>query len=277
MKYVVAVSGGVDSVVLLDMLVKEQKHELIVAHFDHGIRRESPDDARFVKGLARHYGLLHEGAREQLGSTTSELQARVRRYAFLKKTAQKHNATLVTAHHMDDMIETVAINIRRGTGWRGLSVFGDTSIVRPLVEYLKADILEYAQTHNLEWVQDDTNNSDEYLRNRIRKQLRLMSREQKSEIFDLFSKQKNIRLRIDENIRDVVHIRSRYFFIMIHSSVALEILKRITAYTLTSLQLSAMLHAIKTIKPGNRMSAGSGITIRFTNREFIVENTSKLL
>jgi tRNA(Ile)-lysidine synthase len=82
MKYLVAVSGGIDSVVLLHKLVAAGEHELVVAHFDHGIREDSAEDARFVKGLAEHYGLPFVMKREELGKTAGEEQARTRRYAF---------------------------------------------------------------------------------------------------------------------------------------------------------------------------------------------------
>ena len=104
MKRVVAVSGGVDSVVLLDMLADEGVN-IVVAHFDHGIRPDSAADAWFVKALAARYGVEYIGKREELGADASEELARERRYAFLHEVAQKHHAKLVTAHHLDDLIE----------------------------------------------------------------------------------------------------------------------------------------------------------------------------
>lgn len=92
MKYVVAVSGGVDSVVLLDMLVKTGEHELVVAHFDHGIRNESTDDANFVAGLAAQYGLPFKVTQGHLGSAASEELARNKRYEFLKGLADSEAA-----------------------------------------------------------------------------------------------------------------------------------------------------------------------------------------
>ena len=107
MKYIVAVSGGVDSMVLLDMMVRAGAGELVVAHFDHGIRPDSHHDAAFVKKIAEQYGLPFESRREVLGETASEALARERRYAFLRHVAKKHNAQIVTAHHLDDLVETV--------------------------------------------------------------------------------------------------------------------------------------------------------------------------
>ena len=170
MKLIVAVSGGVDSVVLLDMLVQERQHELIVAHFDHGIRSDSAEDALFVAEITRRYGLPFEMKREELGANASEELARARRYAFLRGVAKKYEAVIATAHHMDDIAETIAINLTRGTGWRGLAVLaGD--VYRPLLGTTKAELRAYAQEHEISWHEDSTNTSDAYLRNRLRVKL----------------------------------------------------------------------------------------------------------
>src|SRR5690606_41547248 len=110
-----AVSGGIDSVVLLDMLSHVPGLKLVVTHFDHGIRPDSAQDAVFVEELAAHYGLPFETKRVELGTKASEELARRHRYAFLRDVAARYNAKIITAHHADDVIETVAINHIRGT------------------------------------------------------------------------------------------------------------------------------------------------------------------
>jgi tRNA(Ile)-lysidine synthase len=136
MNYIVAVSGGVDSVVLLDMLSKTQ-HKLIVAHVDHGIRgKESAADARFVAALARRYQLPFVSTELHLGAHASEETAREKRYEFLFGEAEKYRAVVVTAHHRDDIIETITLNLTRGTGWRGLAVLARKDIERPPLEMM---------------------------------------------------------------------------------------------------------------------------------------------
>ncbi len=116
-KYLVAVSGGVDSVVLLHQLVHAAEHTVLVAHVDHGIRGEaSAADARFVRALAESYNLPYYQTELKLAPTASEDQARQQRYNFLLTCAAQLNARLVTAHHRDDMIGSMAINVHRGTG-----------------------------------------------------------------------------------------------------------------------------------------------------------------
>src|SRR6185437_12936616 len=93
--YVVAVSGGVDSVVLLEVLRQLPGLHLIVAHYDHGIREESGDDRRFVEALAAQYALPFVFAEGHLGPTVSEATARDARYAFLNQVMRKHQASAI--------------------------------------------------------------------------------------------------------------------------------------------------------------------------------------
>src|SRR5688572_27728765 len=121
-KYIVAVSGGVDSMVLLHLLSQHSQSELIVAHFDHGIRPDSAEDRKLVEKTAKKYGLEFVYREGELGPGASEAEAREARYGFLQIIKVKHNAkAIVTAHHQDDMLETAIINMLRGTGRKGLS------------------------------------------------------------------------------------------------------------------------------------------------------------
>jgi tRNA(Ile)-lysidine synthase len=261
MKYLVAVSGGIDSVVLLDKLASEGKHELVVAHFDHGIRKESFLDAQFVERLSKKYGVPFETRREELGKYASEELARERRYAFLREMAAKHDATIVTAHHMNDIAETIAINLSRGTGWRGLAVL-DSDIYRPLLGMTKLEIWEYADKKRLDWREDSTNATDAYLRNRLRP--KLSDKDLVLQLAALRARQVEVKHEIESEIRKFVSEEfseySRYFFTQIDSVVALELLRAIavlvTGHSLTRPQLEQSLLAIKTARPGTRFPFG---------------------
>lgn len=268
--YVVAVSGGVDSIALLDMLSKTTDHEIIVAHFDHGIRVDSAEDAAFVGALAAKYGLPFESRREELGPDASEEKARNRRYEFLRAVAKKHDARIVTAHHADDVVETVAINFHRGTGWRGLAVL-DSDILRPLLLLSKADLIEYAQQRNLAWREDSTNASDAYLRNRLRHSTRVLDPEVKRELLALRSQQIESKRLIEQAVAELVGdgpAYSRYFFTHIPVVVAIECLRAITKGRLTRPQLERALLSIKTAGTKTSYQAGSGLTFDFTTRNF---------
>jgi len=271
-KYVVAVSGGVDSVALLDILSQKPELELIVAHFDHGIREESAEDAEFVAELAKKYNLKFETKREDLGAKSSEELARKRRYLFLNEIADRYQARLVTAHHADDVIETIAINLMRGTGWRGLSAM-DSDIVRPLTEITKAEIVNYAKVNGLSWHEDLTNAGDNYLRNKIRRQTMPLDLGAKRQLLILWHEQKRLKNDIDKEIGELNNInsQSRYFFININQSIAIEILRNLTNGRLTRPQLINLLYAIKTFMPHKIYDAGDGVKVNFGSRNFTVE------
>lgn len=269
MKYIVAVSGGVDSVVLLDMLSRSNAGQLIVAHFDHGIRPDSQQDALFVGSLARKYGHMFELERQELGPHASEALARQQRYAFLQALAKKHQAKIVTAHHLDDLVETVAINFTRGTGWRGLAVF-HPSIARPLIDTSKQQLIDYAQEWGLSWREDSTNASDVYLRNRIRARAAVLPHDSKRQLRALHARQSELRRHISLEIEKFTAgpTYSRHLFIQLPTKVSLEILRTITGKKLTRPQLLRLLHAIKISARGAVYEAGGGITVQFTARNF---------
>lgn len=172
-KYVIAVSGGVDSMVLLDVLCHMPHVDLVVAHFDHGIRKDSAEDRHLVERTAKRYGLPFEAEQGHLGPAASEATARTVRYAFLRRVKAAHQAQgIITAHHQDDMLETAIINMLRGTGRKGLSALASTTdLARPLLHVAKKDIRAYADKHHLAWREDTTNASDQYLRNYLRHRL----------------------------------------------------------------------------------------------------------
>jgi tRNA(Ile)-lysidine synthase len=172
--YILAVSGGVDSVVLLHklMAVRPAWINYVVAHVDHGIRADSSADAAFVRALAASYELPYEQCELQLGSGASENVAREKRYDFLFALKKQYKSeAIVTAHHQDDVLETMVLNILRGTSPRGLIGFSRTGIVRPLMQTPKSELLAYAEKNGLEWREDSTNQDKTYLRNYVRLEL----------------------------------------------------------------------------------------------------------
>ena len=168
-----AVSGGVDSVVLLDLLARQKNVRLIVAHFDHGIRTDSGADREFVQALAGRYGLEFEYAEGRLGARASEATARAARYRFLERVRRKHVAqAIITAHHQGDALETAILNLLRGTGRKGVSSLqNQPQLLRPLLGVGKAEIVDYAAAHGLDWREDSTNADTRYLRNYVRHEL----------------------------------------------------------------------------------------------------------
>lgn len=185
---VVAVSGGMDSVTLLDLLYylsTKYNFKLVVAHFNHKIRPNSDEDEEFVRQLAKSYGLefyyssgkVKEYARKN--GMSIEVAARNLRYNFFEKTSRTIKADLLaTAHNSDDNIETFFINLLRGSGLTGLSgipeirqLVKNVRIIRPLLSFSKVDIKNYADERKLKWKEDITNTWLEYTRNKVRLEL----------------------------------------------------------------------------------------------------------
>jgi tRNA(Ile)-lysidine synthase len=179
----VAVSGGVDSVVLLHLLCNlGEEHGLClqVAHLDHQIRSESAADAEFVRQLCERLNLpcsiekcnVPELAAEQ--KISIEMAARQARRDFLQRIADKIGASLIAlGHHRDDQVETFFQRLIRGSGTAGLAAMRTVQDRwwRPLLSCSRQQILAYAAAQQLRWVEDASNADPSYLRNRLRHQL----------------------------------------------------------------------------------------------------------
>jgi tRNA(Ile)-lysidine synthase len=169
----VAVSGGLDSVVLLDLLHRTaaDRFELVVAHADHGIHPHSAAVAERVAHLAGRLGLPAEIARLALGAGTGETSARAARYAWLLALRDRLAAAHVfTAHHADDQTETVLMRALQGSGPGGLAGMSAVSgaLVRPLLRFRRAELARYARERGLPvWV-DPANSDPSHLRSWIR-------------------------------------------------------------------------------------------------------------
>jgi len=176
-KILLAVSGGVDSVVMLHLFYKA-KFNIEILHCNFCLRgKESDDDEVFVMKLGEKYNTKVNVKRfdtktfgKKLGMST-QMAARDLRYKWFEDYRNKNNAEFIAvAHHKDDEIETFFINLIRGTGIKGLSGYKNTlgSIIRPLLFTHKEEIVSYARSEKLDFREDRSNNQDIYIRNYIR-------------------------------------------------------------------------------------------------------------
>lgn len=178
---VVACSGGPDSMCLLQMVnsLKEEKNlKIIVAHVNHNVREESLSELEFVKKYAIDNNDIFEEFTIPKDNRYNESDFRNFRYDFFREVVKKYNANyLLTAHHGDDLIETVMMRIVRGSnlnGYSGIKKFVDKEtykVLRPLLFYNKEEILAYNKNNNINFVNDYTNDLDDYTRNRYRHRL----------------------------------------------------------------------------------------------------------
>ena len=281
MKKILAVSGGVDSVVMLHRMRNDP--DVVVAHFDHGIRENSSEDAEFVRRLAEGYRLPFELGVGKLGSGASEAVAREARWKFLFGLCNDEGK-VYTAHHRDDVVETVTINFLRGTGWRGLAVLGNSEKAeRPLIEMSKIEIYRYAGENGLHFRQDQTNNEDDYLRNRVRERLRDLPGTVNREIAGLAKEQNLLRDEIDEVIESCLGcvasfdaekcVVDKEVLSTVTEEIQLEIVRAVTMRTmkrsLTREQLGKMLSDTLTLRNGKKISFGKEYFIEITRESVI--------
>ena len=179
-RLIIGLSGGPDSVFLMHFLAtirEAKKLSLIAAHLDHGWRAESANDAQFCKELACKYSIPFIGKTiadldlsVKFNASKEEIGRKARR-TFFESVAKEHNASAIAlAHHADDQMETFFIRMMRGASLTGLVGMKaqDGMYIRPLLEIKKAVILAYLHENKINYLIDASNQSDSYLRNRIR-------------------------------------------------------------------------------------------------------------
>lgn len=176
-RLLIAVSGGIDSIVLADLMIKLD-YDVTVAHCNFNLRGEESDgDEDFVRNFASEKGLeLHvtrfdTKAFAADNKLSIQVAARELRYIWFDELLQENRLDyLLTAHHLDDSIETFLINLIRGTGIDGLTGIPqqNEAIVRPLLPFSRTQIEAYAESNKLHWREDSSNASDKYVRNKLR-------------------------------------------------------------------------------------------------------------
>jgi tRNA(Ile)-lysidine synthase len=226
-----AVSGGADSVVLLDILFRLQErffYNLEILHFNHQTRGQSSnDDACFVENLAQSYNLkIHLGKLENVTKNVTETYLREKRFQFFNKYLQKEQKNLLaTGHHLDDNIETFIMRLAKGSRLKGLlSILPKRGqYIKPLLKQKKEDILTYVKEHGLEFRQDQTNLDNRIIRNKIR-----------NEIIPYLQHELNqeIKINIEKSIEDLFeyHLLSE------------EVLQKAVAYSVRTTKTSLLLN-----------------------------------
>lgn len=171
---VCAVSGGVDSMVLLDLLL-HNGFSVIIAHVNHHMREQSLIEENYLREYAAKHNLQIYVYDYYHSDDNFQASAHDKRYAFFYQIYQEKKASaIITAHHANDNLETILMNITRGSnlyGYAGISeinYYQDALIIRPLIETKKDDLYLYAKLHNVVFFEDSSNAENDYLRNRIR-------------------------------------------------------------------------------------------------------------
>jgi tRNA(Ile)-lysidine synthase len=173
-KYLIAISGGMDSVALTYLMYKN-KLDFAMAHCNFRLRGdESDEDEKFIKNWSKQLNkTLYVKKCPVNENENTQLAARNMRYAWFKQLKKEHSFDyILTAHHLNDAIETFFINLFRGTGLKGLTGIPQTNdYLRPLLAISREEIHNFIQENNLLWREDSSNSSDKYIRNKIRHKL----------------------------------------------------------------------------------------------------------
>ncbi|TYQ00355.1 tRNA(Ile)-lysidine synthase [Tenacibaculum adriaticum] len=196
-KLLIAISGGVDSVVLTYLLHK-LNFNISLAHCNFQLRESDSDlDEAFINDLGKKLNIKTFTIRfdtkkfSEENKLSTQLAARKLRYDWFQELIKKHQFDYVlTAHHVDDNLETFLINLTRGTGLEGLTGIPEQNenIIRPLLKFSREDILNYANKNKIEWREDSSNLSKKYIRNKIRHDVIPVLKEINPNLLDSFSK-----------------------------------------------------------------------------------------
>ena len=177
---IAAISGGPDSMALLDILIRlrdKYNFKIVCAHVNHNVRKESDSEKEFLEDYCKNKNVIFEYMKiEKYDKDNFHNQSRNIRYKFFESLIKKYNSKyLFTAHHGDDLIETILMRITRGSNLSGYSGFQTISkrdkylVVRPLIFMTKEQLLNYDIENNIPYVIDKSNEKDCYTRNRYRK------------------------------------------------------------------------------------------------------------
>lgn len=214
---VIAVSGGPDSMVLLNVFIdlkQKYKFNIICAHINHNVRKESNDEKIFLEKYCEKNDVIFEYMK--INNYSKEynfhLQAHNFRYEFFDKLVKKYNSKyLLTAHHGDDLIETILMRITRGSNLKGYSGFeliskrSGYNILRPLVYLTKDEIKKYAEIKNIPFVTDKSNEKDYYTRNRYRKYILPVLKKENKNIHKKYIEFNSELLKYEKYISKVVN------------------------------------------------------------------------
>ena len=219
-KIAIALSGGVDSIVLFHLLVTEYKDsykELVVFHINHGLREESYEEAEFVEKFVKDFGVifykeeLNMSDLERDSHTSEEMLARELRYQAFNKMAKLEGVTkLLTAHHKNDQVENILMRLLTGRSIdHSLAIceeieMAGLTIYRPLLNSLKAELEEYAKEKNLHYYVDATNFDTDYTRNNIRHNIVPLLNDINSGSFDNLINFANYYQNINNNLKKAI-------------------------------------------------------------------------
>lgn len=217
---VAAISGGPDSMALLHMLYKIKQAidiEIICAHVNHNTGRSGQyEEQKYVEKFCRNHNIIFETMTiEDYGDDNFENEARTKRYNYFEQIVKEYHAKyLLTAHHADDLMETILMRIVRGSTLRGYSGFskivdrGEYKIIRPFIEITKQELINYDKKNKIQYYIDSTNLEDIHTRNRFRKYIVPELKKEDPNVYKKFYKFSTMLLQynnfIDKQVEEII-------------------------------------------------------------------------
>ena len=208
---IIGVSAGPDSMALLHMTKKNCNKKIVCTHINHNVRKQSNEEEKYLKEYCKNNNIIFESYKiTSYKEKNFENEARKKRYSFYEKILKKYNShTLLLAHHGDDLIETVLMKIIRGSnleGYAGIKTYSkvkDYTIIRPLLEFTKDDLIKYNNDNNIKYFTDTTNEDTTYTRNRLRKNILPILKEENKNIHKQFLNYSNTLQEYYNYIEDI--------------------------------------------------------------------------
>jgi len=246
-RVVIGVSGGLDSIVLAHALLSfhpAQISDFAFAHFDHALRVDSSQDTEFVRLLSEHWKVPFFGERGTVVNLGKGLEAAARdaRYDFLLGAArqfrrQHRTPVLAVAHHLDDLAETLLLNMARGSGLDGIvgmhghHYFKGVLTIRPLLRLRRSDLEAYAEENHLSWREDSTNDDQTIRRNFVRHEIMPRLRQLNPEVEEAFGRLSRVAEREQQRIRHHVNPMGWYAREYVHDQRVILPLARLKFYS----------------------------------------------
>jgi len=295
-KVIVACSGGSDSMGLLYLLISNfNKNNIICAHVNHNVRKQSQKEYKYVKCFCEENGILFEGTKlEKIVKHNFEDYARKFRYQFFEDLLKKYRAKyIITAHHGDDQIETILMRITRGSnlsGYAGIKL-EDGQYLRPFLTVSKQEILDYVKCNRINYYEDYTNHHDKYTRNRYRHNIIPFLKKEDRNIHQKYLKYSNELMLYDEfllkYVKDNNFLKDSYVdlaalqkeHILVKKKVLQMLVKRIQREDILEISdknIENMLNIINSSKSNSKIDLSNGYIAKKSYNKFEIVKKSEI-
>lgn len=282
-KGIVALSGGADSVALV-WILHQLDVDFEIAHLDHSIRAEGEKERIFCETLSKKVQKTFHNEK-LITPPKNEDEARKKRYEFLENTRKKATAQwIATAHHKNDQAETFLLRAIRGAGVQGLGAMREWNnfIWRPLLPYTKEELIQFLQSLNEEWIEDQSNKESTFTRNFIRNEIFPPLQQKCPEMIENFTQSATFCAEAAEYLQTEAASFINVFpqipvkkFLSIHSLLQREILSA-KLPRVRGKEIEEILKMIRG-KKGNVQRKIEGITVQVLNGEILFNDTSSPL